>query len=156
MFLFSICFLFDILVLGISQDIRQLEAFYKSPSNIYFITGKLCRTLKVISVGFLLFFQSKKEHSWSQEKCFFLTLQMLFLVLSYSNFRILNFMTSWNAWAWNKKYILLDSMRSKHSLVMKLASLCNTPQETFLSNISTKDVTWQPVQDLYSFLSNPL
>ena len=37
----------------------------------------------------------------------------------YSNFRILIFMTSSNAYAWTKKSVLLNNLQSKHSLVMK-------------------------------------
>ena len=35
------------------------------------------------------------------------------------NFQILNFITSSNAFAWNKKYVLLNNLGTGHSLVME-------------------------------------
>ena len=37
----------------------------------------------------------------------------------FQNFRILNFMTSWNVDALNEKHVLLNDLGRKHSLVMK-------------------------------------
>ena len=106
-----------------ARQIRQLEGFYKSASNIYFFTGKLWLT-EGYTRHIFAFFQSKRKHSWSH--VFFWHFKDCFSFLRYSNFRILNFMTSWNAWAWNKKCILLDSLGSKHILVMKFGEFNTT------------------------------
>ena len=47
--------------------------------------------------------------------------------------------------------ILLNSLGSKHSLVMKLFSLCNIRKEKKLSKNSMKNVSWKLVQTLFNF-----
>ena len=68
-----------------------------------------------------LFYASKKEHLLNKEKCFLFHLESSFRSWDNRilNFRYSNVMTSSNAEAWNRKYILLTNLGSKHSLVMK-------------------------------------
>ena len=50
----------------------------------------------------------------------FISMTVLVLeIFKFKNFRILNLKTSSNAYAWNKKCILLNNLGGKHSLVMK-------------------------------------
>ena len=43
---------------------------------------------------------------------------LLLEIFKFKNFRILSFKTSSNAYAWNKKCILLNNLGGKHSLLM--------------------------------------
>ena len=54
--------------------------------------------------------------------CFICITYVVLFVLEIFNFwtfrTLLNFMTSWKAWPWSKKYVLLNSLGSKHSLII--------------------------------------
>ena len=79
--------------------------------------------LKVVSATFMLVcFVSLKEGTCETRKnVFYFTSKAHFIleIIKFQLFRYWNVMTSSDAQAWNTKHILLDNLRSKHSLVMK-------------------------------------
>ena len=89
-------------------------------------------------------FLSMKESACETRKNVFISLQKLFTVLKkikFLNFRYSNFMTLSNGQALNKKYILLNNFRSKHSLLMKLGQFVSYYKEKTLSKNSIKTST---------------
>ena len=67
------------------------------------------------------FLSSKDSTCQTRKNVFYLTLKVFFGLekIKFQNFRFSNFMTSSNAYAWNKKYILLNNLGSKHCPLMK-------------------------------------
>ena len=80
--------------------------------------------LKVASATFLLvcFLSLKESFCETMKNVFYFSSKALFVLekIKVLNFRYSNIMTSSNAKAQNKKYILLNNLRSKHSLSVKL------------------------------------
>ena len=79
--------------------------------------------LKVVSTTFLLvcFSSLKESYCETWKNVFYFTSKALFILekIKFWNFRYSSFMTSSNALRWNKKYISLNNLGSKHSLLMK-------------------------------------
>ena len=96
------------------------------------------RSSKVISDTVLLFyFISLKEGNFECRKNgFYFTSKGLFVfwIFKCYKFRILNFLTSSNAKAWNKKYVLLYNFGSTQSLEMKFGR--------FMSRNTFYCITW--------------
>ena len=103
-----------------------------------------------------LFFKSKKEHLWKLEKHFLFHFKTLFVLgkIRFLYCRHSNFMTSSNTLAWNKKYILLNNLRSKHILLMKFAQFMSCCKRKNLTNFFTKTVTQKLVPGPFVFAKN--
>ena len=82
-----------------------------------------------------------RKHFCNLKKYFHFTSKVLFVLATFKfqNFRILNFRMPWDTWAWNKKYILLNKFRSKHSLVIKFSKfMSNYKIKTFIKKFYKK------------------
>ena len=78
-----------------------------------------------MSATFLLvcFLILKESTSEAGKNVFYFTSKALFIVkkIEFQNFTFSSFMMPSNAQAQSKKYVLLNNLRSKHSLFMKFA-----------------------------------
>ena len=84
---------------------------------------------------------------WNLEKIFFVSLQKLFSFTRKSNFRTLNIEISWNAW--NKKFILLSNLWSKHSRLMKFGQFMSYYKSKKISKFFTKTANWKLDPDTF-------
>ena len=101
------------------------KRFYEGLKKFKFILKAWNRQniLKVVSATFLLvWFACLKEYLWKKKKCLFLfgsSFRSSDSVFKFELFKYSNVKTCSNAYAWNTKQILLNNLRSKHSLLMK-------------------------------------
>ena len=100
------------------------KKFHFKKSQTYHSTNNHFPT-KVTFKGYVwyvsanLFLMSKTAFFKQKNAFHFIPKALLLLqIFKFKNFRILNFKTSSNAYAWNKKCILLNNLGGKHSLVM--------------------------------------
>ena len=85
----------------------------------------------------------------------FISMTVLVLeIFKFKNFRILNLKTSSNAYAWNKKCILLNNLGGKHSLVMKFVQfMWYYKKKKLLSKYSIKMLDFKCRSSTYLYLS---
>ena len=83
----------------------------------------------------------------------FISMTVLVLeIFKFKNFRILNLKRSSNAYAWNKKSILLNKLGGKHSLVMTFVQFVWYYQKKTFIKVSYKNVGFQtPVKHIFVF-----
>ena len=65
-------------------------------------------------------------------------------------------MTSSNAKSWIEKYILLNNLSRKYSLVMKFGQFVQFYKRKVFLKKSYQIMNWKLVQDPFLFLKNPL
>ena len=83
----------------------------------------------------------------------FISMTVLVLeMFKFKNFRILNLKTSSNAYAWNKKCILLNNLGGKHSLVMKFVQFMWYYKKKLFIKVFYKNAGFQtPVKQIFIF-----
>ena len=110
--------------------------------------------LKVVPATFLLVcFKGLNESTCQIKKnVFYLTSKPLFILenIKFQNSTFSNFMTSSNT---NKKYISLNNLESKHSLLMRFGQFMSHYKRKSFTN-SAKTATWKLVSGPFVFAKN--